>query len=207
MLTAWASIPEDEHSLLARCLMILFRFPILPEERLLGDLRNPPFDIQASVARHDKLTNPAEVWSALENRMRPSISYIVTLALDAWKEIKSTRFVTTRSLRAGQSLSWAEGPNLLSNPQHRNSIFGRVMDGGQDGRPVAGVKVAVKGTGLVATTDKDGIFVLGGLPAGKYTLVASPPKAKQKEKVILVPDAGGIAPTDPEKEGQYDMVI
>ena len=85
MLTTWASIPEDEHRLMTRCLLALFRFPILPEDRLVGDLRNPPFDIQAFLARHDRLTNPAEVWSALDNEMRPSVSYIVTLALDPWK--------------------------------------------------------------------------------------------------------------------------
>ena len=35
MLTTWANDPEDEHRLLTRCLLALFRFPILPEDRLM----------------------------------------------------------------------------------------------------------------------------------------------------------------------------
>src|SRR5688500_5321289 len=87
MLTTWASVPDDEHRLLTRSLLALFRFPILPEDRLVGGLRNPLFDIQARLASHDRLTNPAEVWASLDNEMRTSISYVITLALDPWKEI------------------------------------------------------------------------------------------------------------------------
>lgn len=82
MLTTWASDPEDEHRLLTRALMALFRYPILPEDRLEGTLRNPPYEIQARLAAHDRLTNPAELWSSLDNELRPSISYVITLALD-----------------------------------------------------------------------------------------------------------------------------
>jgi len=85
MLTTWAAEPEDEHRLLSRCLLTLFRFPVLPETFLVGSLQSPVFEIQARIASHDKLTNPAEIWASLDNEMRPSVSYLVTLALDPWK--------------------------------------------------------------------------------------------------------------------------
>ena len=47
MLTTWAAEPDDEHRLLSRTLMSLFRFPILPDDRLIGSLQNPPFEIQS----------------------------------------------------------------------------------------------------------------------------------------------------------------
>ena len=87
MLTTWAADPEDEHRLLTRCLMALFRFPILPEDRLVGSMQHPLFDVQARLAAHDRLTNPAEVWSSLDNEMRPSVSYVLSLALDPWQEV------------------------------------------------------------------------------------------------------------------------
>lgn len=197
MLTAWATVPEDEHRLLTRGLLALFRFPILPEDRLVGALRNPPFDIQTRLASHDKLTNPAEVWSSLDNEMRPSISYMVTLALDPWKEITSP-VVVTRSLRTGQSTNLPRARRLQDQTREEMEfIGGKVTEGDGQGLPVAGIKVAVKGTGLLAKTDPEGRFLLGSLPPGKYTLVASPPEGKPKEKKIIIP----------EKEGNYDIEI
>jgi hypothetical protein len=197
MLTAWASVPEDEHRLLTRCLLALFRFPVLPEDRLVGSLRNPPFDIQAALARHDRLTNPAEVWSALDNEMRPSVSYIVTLSLDPWKEITAP-VVRTRTLRTGQSNTLPSQRQLTEETRaEMQSIGGQITEAGKDGAPVSGVDVAIKGTGLFAKTDREGRFVLGSLPPGSYTLVAWPAKGKPKEKKISIP----------EKEGNYDMAI
>jgi hypothetical protein len=201
MLTTWASIPEDEHWLLTRCMLALFRFPILPEELLEGELQNPPFDIQTSLARHDKLTNPAEIWSALNNEMRPSVSYLVTLALDPSKKRTTERIVTTRSLQTGQSLSM--GRNLSRIPDlgrfELNSIGGTVRESSQDGKPLSGIQVAIKGTGQFATTDKQGRFVLRSVAPGEYTLIARRPKGKSSEKAIIVPQ--------PEKEDDYDIVI
>jgi hypothetical protein len=197
MLTSWASVPEDEHLLLTRCMLALLRFPILPEDRLVGSLRNPPFDIQAVLARHDRLTNPAEVWSALDNELRPSVSYIVTVALDPWKEI-TTPVVRTRTLRTGQSITLPRRKELTENTVNEMLLVGgQITDSGREGVPAADIEVAIKGTGLFAKTDPEGRFVLGSLPPGSYTLVAWPPKGKPKEKKISIP----------EKEGSYDMAI
>ena len=43
-------------------------------------------EIRTRVANHDILTNPAEVWSALENQMKAAFSYVVTLPLDPWDQ-------------------------------------------------------------------------------------------------------------------------
>lgn len=197
MLTTWASVPEDEHRLLTRCLLALFRFPILPEARLVGSLRNPPFDIQACLARHDRLTNPAEVWSALDNEMRPSVSYIVTLALDPWKEI-TTPIVRTRTLLTGQAPQLPHVTQLTDTSRgDMELIGGKITESKREGSPLSGVEVAIKGTGLFTRTDVEGRYVLGSLPAGEYTLVAWPAKGKPKEKKISIP----------EKEGNYDMAI
>lgn len=197
MITTWASVPEDEHRLLTRCLLALFRFPILPDERLVGSLRNPPFEIQAQLGRHDKLTNPAEVWSSLDNEIRPSVSYVVTLALDPWKELTEP-VVLTRTLRTGQSTTLPKLTQLTQDGgAEMDLIGGKVTESSNAGTPVSGVDVAIKGTGLFTKTDPNGRFVLGSLPSGIYTLVVWPPKGKPKEKKISIP----------EKEGNYDIEI
>ncbi len=195
MLTTWAAEPEDEHRLLSRCLMALFRFPLLPEDRLVGSLRNPPFEIQARLAAHDRLTNPAEVWSSLDNEMRPSISYVVTLALDPWSEV-SGPVVRTLTYRFGQAAALPRYRQLAApDPLAEMAWIGGTVRAKSE--PQAGIEVAVKGTGLFTTTDTQGRFTLGSLPSGEYTLVAWPPEGKPREKKVTVPA----------EDGDYDLEL
>jgi hypothetical protein len=200
MLTTWANEPEDEHRLLTRSLLALFRFPILPPDRLVGTMQNPPFDIQARLASHDRLTNPAEVWSALDNEMRPSISYILTLALDPWTEVTGP-IVRTFSLRAGQADELPRYQRLVDDgvAVEMSFIGGTIREKTKDGDPLEGIQVAIKGTGLFTTTDREGRFHLGGLRAGDYTIVAWPEKGKPKEKKVKI--------TVPIEDGDYDLEL
>lgn len=192
MLTTWAAEPEDEHRLLTRTLMTLFRYPFLPEHLLVGTLENPRFPISTMVARHDRLTNPAEVWSALDNEMRPSICYTVTLWLDPWTEVTGP-IVRTLTFRAGQTSTLPIYQKLDEGTVDfdYNYIGGTVRNKAKDDEPVPGLSVAIKGTGLFDTTDELGRFTLGGLPTGEYTLIAWPPKGKPKEKAISIPAVDG----------------
>jgi hypothetical protein len=206
MLTTWANDPADEHRLLTRCLLVLFRFPVLPEDRLVGSLQHPPYDIQARLAHHDQLTNPAEVWSALDNELRPSIPYVITLALDPWTEVRDDAIVRTLTLHTGQSQNLPRYPRLSKETrQELTLIGGTVWDRAEKGVPRSGIEVAVKGTGLFDTTDDQGRFTLGSLPRGQYTLVAWAPEGKPSEKRIAVPVTGpdGALAAD----GDYDLEI
>ncbi|MGB3714982.1 MAG: Pvc16 family protein [Candidatus Promineifilaceae bacterium] len=192
MLTVWAAEPEDEHRLLTRTLMSLFRYPMLPEHLLVGTLQNPKFPIMTYLARHDKLTNPAEVWSALDNEMRTAICYSITLALDPWSEVTGP-IVRTLNLRAGQSSTLPIKKELVEGTVDFDFTYigGTVRNKAKDHEPESGLSVAIKGTGLFDKTDDSGRFTLGGMPAGDYTLVVWPAKGKPKEKKITVPAADG----------------
>jgi hypothetical protein len=197
MLTTWAAEPDDEHRLLTRALLALFRFPILTNDRLVGSLKNPPFEIQARLAAHDRLTNPAEVWSSLDNELRPSVSYIVTLALDPWKEITGP-VVKTLTLRTGEAFKLPQERFYRQDVEPDEIVFigGTVRDKAK-GVPQAGIDVALKGTGYIGKTDDQGNFIFRGLQPGDYTLVAWFPEGKPgepprfTEKKIAVPRQGG----------------
>jgi hypothetical protein len=196
MLTTWAADPEDEHRLLTRAMMALFRYPILPEERLEGTLRRPPYEIQTRLAAHDRLTNPAELWSSLDNELRPSISYIVSIALDPWTEITGPA-IRTFTFRVGQ----AGAPEKVQRFQQGGEAVGLLYFGGtvlgKDQAPLPGIQVAVKGTGLFDTTDAKGHYRLGGLLAGDYTLVIWSPGGGTIEKPVKIPA----------KSDQYDIQV
>jgi hypothetical protein len=186
MLTTWAAEPEDEHRLLSRVLMTLFRHPVLSEDRLVDGLKPQPFPVPARLAQHDKLTNPAEVWSSLDNEMRPSISYIITLALDPWSEITGP-IVRTLTFRAGQAISLPRRTGIEEVGQVEKNYIGGSLRKKKDKQPVPGVEVAVKGTGIFTTTDDQGHFVLGNLPKGDHTLVAWTGGDRPVEQAIHVP--------------------
>lgn len=204
MLTTWAAEPDDEHRLLTRAMLALFRFPILPEDRLLGSLKSPPFEIQTRLAAHDRLTNPAEVWSSLDNELRPSVSYIVTLALDPWKEITGP-VVKTLTLRTGESLTLPRKWILRQDVEPVETVFigGTVRDKVHGNLPKAGVQVAVKGTGYMDTTDEQGNFTLKGLTPGEYTLVAWLPEEKAGEKPRFIEKNIAV----PSRGGDYDLEV
>ncbi len=86
LVTAWTQAPEDEHTLLWHTMATLLRFPTLPESVLHGALREHKQPILTQAIQPDGvLRSPGEFWSALENQLKPSLSYVVTMALEREK--------------------------------------------------------------------------------------------------------------------------
>jgi len=194
MLTTWASDSGDEHRLLSDCLIALFRHPIIAENRLVGRLQNPAYDIRTRLASHDVLTNPAEVWGALDNEMRPSVSYVVTLTLDPWSII-SGPLVRSFSVATGQEGNppALERRPLTPDPLQNQLTFigGTVRNRNQNGAPVADLEVNIAGTGLYTRTDAQGRFRFGGLLPAQYTLVVQSPQGQPQSKRVSVPIQAG----------------
>lgn len=194
MMTAWANEPEDEHRLMSDCLLALFRNPVVPAERLAGSMKNQPYELQAALARHDKLTNPAEIWGALDNELRPSVSFVITLAFDPWAVREESR-ARTFAMHSGQAEpeSGAISEDAKSIPS--NYISGTVLE---HGKPIEGAEIGLKGTGHLDTTDALGRFRLGSVVTGDYTLVVwgadGQPTAEREVHI-------------PTTEGDYDIDI
>lgn len=193
----WAAEPEDEHRLLTRCLMALFRHPVISQERLTGRLQGQSFDLQARAAAHDRLTNLAEFWGALDNELRPTISYMVTMALEPWEAFTGP-LVSTFTLRTGQTRAPARRKALVEATDETALFIGGTVR--REKEPVSGIRVALRGTGYMAVTGDDGRYVLGlgGLSPGDYTLLAWPSDGKPVQREIGVPPVRGQA-------GAYDI--
>lgn len=84
LITAWTKAVEDEHRLLWQVLLTLAQFSELPRDLLQGPLANIELEIPTSVAQPDggPLRSPGEFWSALENKLKPSVNYVITLPLE-----------------------------------------------------------------------------------------------------------------------------
>jgi hypothetical protein len=83
-ITAWSTANADavleEHRLLSQVLRALLLNPTLPAAVLRGGLRGQIAPYPLVVASQDGVKNP-EFWNALDQRLKPSLNYVVTLAM------------------------------------------------------------------------------------------------------------------------------
>lgn len=180
--TAWTNDIVDEHRLVWRVLATMVQCPELPKHLLQGTLANLDVPVITEVAQPDGLLrDPADVWSALDNRIRPSVNVVVTLPLADSEPIQAP-LVLTRRIRVEEPGSWAE---LIQ-------FAGTVRD--QNGEPVPGAVVRVRDRAYSTVTARNGSFSLAGLPAGEYTLVAET-ETEYGARTVEVPGP------------EYDLVI
>ena len=169
LVTAWTAEAEDEHRLLARALLALFRYPHLPDDLLPDSLRGQPVPIPLLVAQAESQPNTSDVWSALENTLRAAIVLQVTLALDPNVMIPAGPPVRAREVRYGQVDGSALSRRLLeaAGVDQLWTVGGRLR-ARNGGRPTARLTVVERG--LAVPLQPDGRFVIHSLPAGQYTL-------------------------------------
>jgi len=165
-ITAWARAREDEHNLLWRVLATLAKYAPLPKEVLQGDLgEQPVLPIPAAIGQSEHMPNNfADLWQALDNRIRPSLTYVVTLALDTQREIIIPPVLQPPRIDAN-SLDRRGMEQMLR-------VRGRVRDGADTDKRLVGALVILRETGQRAFTDDEGWFVFDDAPRGPITLIA-----------------------------------
>jgi len=179
--TVWARAPEDEHGLLWRVLAALTRYTTLPDEAAQGALQEQPYPMPARVAQPDQWrASPADLWQALDNRIRPSLSYVVTVALDPSQVVTSPMvFTSTIGVRP------MDGDD--QSAEHLVQIGGRIRDRKDRTQFVSGATVHLRETGARVTSDARGRFKIRRVPHGKITLAVEAPGHKAVSLSTVVP--------------------
>lgn len=195
LITAWTRAVEDEHRLLWHALRTLMRFANLPEEHLQGALKHHELPLHTKLAQSDSvLKSPGEFWTALENQLKPSLSYTVTIAVD-----RDTQPAGVPVLTAFVGLRQLEVAGASSNDVRLGGVARTPA-----GTPVADAEVYVEGQGRPTLTDGEGRFTLRVPSAGAYTLVARAGSAAvRREVTVPAPDYSlTLEPSDPPKPRQ-----
>lgn len=84
-ITAWSPATDEsvleEHRLLSQVLKVLLQNPTIPAGVLQGGLVDqiPPYP--TVIASPDGVKNQPEFWGALDQQLKPSLNYVVTLAM------------------------------------------------------------------------------------------------------------------------------
>ncbi len=180
LITVWTNDIADEHRLLWHVLQTLFRHPELPEEVLSGQLAGQSRAIKAATAQPDGLfNNTADFWSALNNEIKPSISYVVTLPLDT--EMAFTAPVVTTKIIDYKPPD-ADAERLVQ-------VAGTVHKAGKPTQGIPEAKVVAKEAGMTTVTDDQGRYSFPKITAGKHTFQVLVSGKKAQEASVTVPDA------------------
>jgi hypothetical protein len=191
LVTAWPvggpDLPLQEHRLLGQVLQVFAALPTIPAAFLQGALvgQEPPLPLLTAEA--GGLRNPAEFWTALGNRLRPSLSVTATVAVPLGAPALVPAATTQRL-----------GLQQLGLPATLIQVFGiggRVTTA--TGEPVAGAAVLLVEPDLATTTDAGGRFRFHGVAAGAFTLRVTA-GSTTREVAIAIPAPPG---------GSYDVQL
>jgi hypothetical protein len=131
-ISVWAQAAEDEHRLLWHVLSTLARNSYLPEDVFQGEVQSQPNSIPSRVAQPEEgPRNMAELWQAIDNRVRPSVTYILTVALDP-------EVVSTGSLVLSRTSTLSVMPERDPLPDAANPDLVDSTFGGRRLRPTEG---------------------------------------------------------------------
>ena len=178
LITVWTSDTGDEHRLLWHILLTMFRYPTLPDEVLSGQLVDLSCPIQITTAQPDGLfNNPADFWSALDNELKPSLNYVVTLPLD-------TDLAFTAPVVRTKVVDF-KAPG--TDKERLVQVAGTVHEAGDQTRGIANARVVAREASMTAETDSDGHYSFRRLPEGQHTFQVLVSGKKVKELALTVP--------------------
>lgn len=190
LVTAWnkvTSSSEDkefqEHRLLTQVLYVLLRHPVIPASYLQGLLQGQEPALPMVTAQRGHLNDPVEFWNALNTPVRPSISCIVTIALDLekWTE-------------AAMVISSVAEYQQYGRPQTRMKLVrigGQVTDTAAAPQPIDGAVVTIEELHTHTVTDSSGYFTFSHLSPGEYTLRVEAGGFQTETARLAVPPADG----------------
>lgn len=210
LVTAWPQSekedsPLEEQRLLSQTIQVLSCYPVIPIRFFPKDspLRTQEPALPMMITQMDGVKDPADFWSAIGGKLRPSFVVTVTISLPPYEpqQPRGEPLVTGRTLDLGERTSPDEkgiSPATSSSTKIKDlfKVFGRVTDSAGD--PVKDTIVMIAELDLRATTDVNGDYVLGPVGAGQHTLRVKPrwKGSKLKAKDVSINVSASAEPID-----------
>lgn len=181
VLTAWSGSASgdeallSEQRLLSQALQVLAAHPRLPQSCLVGSLVDQVPALPLIAAQAEGQKNPAEFWTALNNKLRPSLTVMVTFSMPVGEPEQAPLVIGSEIVLSSDGATRSSGFR----------IGGRITDAAN--AALADARVSLPGTGLLTTTDSAGHYSLGTVAAGTYSLQVSSGMLKRDVSVKVPP--------------------
>ncbi len=183
--TAWARTVIDEHQLLWRVMATLMRESTYSPDLLVGEVqRAGAAPVRTLTAHADGVVrNPGEFWGALDNDLKPAVTYTATLALDL-DVLSAAPLVLTKVIDLG---GMPELPGPV--PQRLTAIGGTVCTrSGEDSRlyAVPDAWVTFPDLGITVRSDNYGRYTIGQIPEGQHRVRVVSPDGRASNSEVQV---------------------
>jgi Pvc16 N-terminal domain/Carboxypeptidase regulatory-like domain len=157
-----------EQRLLSQTLQVLAGQPTIDPKLLQGSLKGQEPPLPLVTALVDPQKNLSEFWTALGNKLRPSLTVRVTISITDLIMPKTEQMVITEHLRTGMRTAPDEESIIPATLEERFRIGGQISDASN--QPVEAALVTIIELGLSTRTNADGRFVFGMMKPGDFTL-------------------------------------
>jgi hypothetical protein len=177
--TVWTKAVDDEHRLLGHLMVVLMKYPLIPPEVFQGSLKNLEYPLYASTMQPENvLKSPADFWTALDNKLKPSLNYIVTMPINLDISITAP-IVTTKTIEVKDK----EKGDL----EEIIEIGGRISRKTKPEEGIRGASVKIKNSGYSAITDVKGQYKLIKVKRGTYTFEVTVPGKPARNFELTIP--------------------
>lgn len=184
ILSAWTKEPADEHRILGRVLPAMYRTAQFPESALQGVLAQADVPVLGRVMTSEHVAKPADLWGVLDNELRATLTWVLTVPLDVFAA-QDGPLVTTSTILTGPTEDGELRERFVR-------VGGIVQRKGKDGEVIPGAKIQVLGSTSLATSGADGEFVFDSVAPGKQKWRVEAPGKKPVEIEVEVPAAGYV---------------
>ncbi len=182
--TVWARDVTTEHQLLWRVMTALMREAQIGIDLLQGDLKRVGTPIKTTTAQWDgAIRKPGDLWSLLDNELRPSITYTATIAV-AIHPLLPAPPVLTKVMFTG---------NTMRKQREKLIAIGGIVrerPSGEEGAPqraIADAEVSFPNLGITVLSDSDGRYVVRQIPEGTHRVRVVAPSGTVVESDVKVP--------------------
>ncbi len=186
MLTAWTNDPSDEHRLLMRTLMVMLRYRELPEELFFGQLEEQEMGIPYKIAQYENQVSPRELWSVLDNNMRPSLDLVLTIAVNPFDDL-TVPLVRETSVGFGQRDGGSSDIFNSGFPNGARSQYYAISGTVSSDDELEHLSIQLLELSVPVTISPNGRYTIPNLREGDYTLEIWTGRKEPTQHAISVP--------------------
>jgi hypothetical protein len=187
LVTCWTRDVKDQHHLLSNVLLSFLRNPMFPEELLPERLKGQNLPVRIKAAQGEIIANITDLWSTLNNEMRPGIRLTVTISLEPHKP-DIYPMVRSAELRFQQEPGDSEAD---LSPQSAFSHAYHLISGQLNSQKYSPslCKLVLRESAQEISVNPEGEFIIARLQEGDYHVDVLVNGRMVKQQMIHVPSS------------------